>query len=148
MPASRRRSATVAVGAAALVVASLTGCSSTDYGYTQPAGYDGAAVCVDQKTGKRVDDSECKDPSHYHGSGYPSWYYLHNSQTAPGVGSAVRGGSYTAPSGNYLTGGVPKVGGGAVSGTTAGKSVPGTGGKSGSHVSRGGFGGKSGSVGG
>lgn len=140
MPASRRRSAAVAVGAAALVAASLTSCSPSPK-------YDGAAVCVDQATNKRLPDRDCNDGHRsggYYGGGYPGWYYLGGNRSAAPVGGLVSGGSYSPPAGgNYLKGGVSPSGG-TVSRSTVSKS----GSISKSGVSRGGFGGSHGSVGG
>lgn len=137
MPASRRRSAAVAVGTAALVAASLTACSPSPK-------YDGAAVCVDQTTNKRLPDTECKEGSRHYGGGYPGWYYLGGNRSAAPVGGLVSGGSYTAPAGgNYLKGGVSSAGGNVASST-----VSKSGAISKSGVARGGFGGKSGSFGG
>lgn len=101
MPAPRRRSAAVAVGTAALVVASLTGCASgTDY----------TGVCVDKRTNNRVVDKDCDD-NHVAGGSH-GWYYIPAGRTAPAVGKPVTGGVFTAPVGKSVAkGGVSAKGG-------------------------------------
>jgi hypothetical protein len=120
----QRKSATVALGITALLAPSLAACSSND-------DVDNQAVCVDQQTQERVDDSQCDDSR---GGGFGAspflWYFLGTTvgRGFPGIGQRVpAGGTYSRPPGSYRLGGVPRTGG---------------------NVPRGGFGGGSRSSGG
>jgi len=85
----RMRSASVAIGATAVVAAALSGCTvSEDY----------TTVCVDEDTMERVSDYDCDDDSY--GSGSYVWYYLGSGRRIPSVGSRVSGGSTTPPAGS------------------------------------------------
>lgn len=95
---TRRRSRTVAVGAAAVIVTGMTGCGSADE----------AGICVDRQTQQRVDDDVCDDDG-YGGSGTHGWYYIPRGGYAPGVGSRATGGSWV-PSGSVQRGGVDRSG--------------------------------------
>ena len=104
----QRKSAAVALGITALLAPSLSACSSDDE-------VDNQAVCVDQETQQRVDDSQCDDS---HGGGIGAspflWYFLGTTvgRGFPAIGQRVpAGGSYTTPSGSYRRGGVPAAGG-------------------------------------
>ena len=103
-PETRRRSASVNFGAAAVLVATLSGCSAS----AQEEDYDYAAVCADQQTQLRVnDDDDCDD------SGAYGWYYIPVGSRAPAVGESVSNGSFTAPSSDQAVclGGAPNEGG-------------------------------------
>ena len=67
-----------------------------DDGYTQYADRD-TAVCVDRRTGKRIDDSNC-ERGRSHGSA-AGWYYVGRNSALPYHGDSVRGGTYTRPAG-------------------------------------------------
>jgi hypothetical protein len=104
----QRKSAAVALGITALLAPSLSACSSDD-------DVDNQAVCVDQETQQRVDDSQCDDS---HGGGIGAspflWYFLGTAvgRGFPAIGQRVpAGGTYTTPSGSYRRGGVPAAGG-------------------------------------
>ena len=124
---SRRRSASVSVGVVAVLAAALTGCSDTQGGQGQYDDDDYAAVCVDEQTELRVDDDRCDDDGVVGGGAY-AWYYVPFGRRVQPVGSRVGGGSFNPPP----------------PGQAAHRGVPAEGGE----VSRGGFGGKSGSFGG
>ncbi len=114
----RRRSASVSLGVAAVLVATLSGCSGEEEEYEY------GAVCADQQTELRVDDDDdCDDRGSY------GWYFIPTGSRAAAVGERVSGGSFDPPPSGAATyrGGVPSEGG---------------------EVSRGGFGGESDSVGG
>ena len=115
----RRRSGSVNLGIAAVLVATLSGCS----GFEEQE-YVYGAVCADQRSQVRVDDDLCDDDSAYHG-----WYYIPVGRLATPIGARVSGGSFGAPppGATAYRGGVPGEGG---------------------TVSRGGFGGSSDSFGG
>lgn len=116
---TRRRSASVNLGVAAVLVATLSGCS----GFEEEE-YDYGAVCADEQTQVRVGDDLCDDDRDRH-----RWYYIPGGRRAASVGDRVNGGSFSAPPSSAASyrGGVPSEGG---------------------TVSRGGFGGSSDSVGG
>ena len=116
----RRRSTSVSLGVAAVLAATLTGCSAS----AGEGEYDYAAVCADQQTQQRVaDDDDCDDRGSY------AWYYIPVGSQAPAVGDRVSGGSFAAPPSDEAVcwGGAPSEGG---------------------EVSQGGFGGCSAAVGG
>ena len=117
-PALRRwRSPAVVVGATALLLGGLV---------LSNGGYDYDAVCVDDN-GTRVADDRC-DGSGHGGGGLAHWYYVRAGTTAPAIGQRATGGTTVAPDGERFsvhTGGVDSHGG---------------------TVSRGGFGGRVGSV--
>lgn len=94
-----RRSSVVVLGLTAALATTLSGCSSEpDY----------RAVCVDPATQKRLPDYDCSS-SHY-GTGH--WYYYPRGSRAAGIGSFVRGGSFSAPShGSVAKGGFSSHGG-------------------------------------
>lgn len=115
----RRRSKAVPITVAALLGSGmLAGCGSQSYDQ----------VCVDQNN-KRLSDANCDNTA----TGYTGshWYYIPRGKgyTPPAVGGQVAGGSQFAPSSGKTYSGSPASGG-------EGK------------VSRGGFGGKSGTIGG
>ena len=126
----RRRSASVTLGMTAVLATALLGCGGPDeqssggqYSGDEDDGY--GAVCVEEETQLRVDDDRCDDD---YGNGALAWYYLPLGFRVGGVGQRVTGGSFAVPPGAQVSrGGVPREGG---------------------IVSRGGFGGKSGSFGG
>lgn len=89
---TRRRSRTVAVGAAAVLVTAMSGCGSS---------YDQAGVCVDRQSQVRVSDDDCDNDS----SGSHGWYYIGRGGRAPAVGQPATGGSWVS-TGNAKTGGV------------------------------------------
>jgi len=125
-----RRSRNVAITVAALLAG-----GGIVYGSTSRHHYDYNAVCADQRTDSRASDFQCENPSYYGGSALSPyhWYYIPTNQGAyvPGVGQTIPGGtgSYLAP---------------PVAASVAKGQVKTAGGK----VTRGGFGSKSGSVGG
>ncbi len=108
----------MSLGVTAVLVATLSGCSALQ------EEYDYGGVCADGQTQLRVDDYRCDDDDGYH-----RWYYIPTGRLAQPVGERVSGGSFYLPSSSERAyrGGVPSEGG---------------------EVSRGGFGGKSESVGG
>ena len=123
---ARRRSKSVTLGITAVLATTLFGCSSSEGQYSQgqysgdDEGY--GAVCVDEDTQQRVDDDVCDGTRGF------AWYYLPIGSRALAVGQRVSGGTFTPPSGEQaFRGGVPRDGG---------------------VVSRGGFGGESGTFGG
>ena len=126
----RRRSASVTLGMTAVLATALLGCGGPDEQYSggqysgdEEDGY--GAVCVEEETQLRVDDDRCDDE---YGNGALAWYYLPLGFRVGGVGQLVTGGNFALPNGAQASrGGVPREGG---------------------VVSRGGFGGKSGSFGG
>jgi hypothetical protein len=133
MTTPRRRSATVALGVSALLAAGLAGCAS-DGSRGEDADYE--AVCVDDSTQERIDDEHCDDKAtRYHGSGAAAWYFLARGAVLPRKGGRVTGGTFREPGAGYTVrrGGAPAAGG-----TAAGDS---------DRVSRGGFGGSSGTSG-
>ena len=117
---TQRRSASVTVGVAAVLVATLSGCSAS----AEEEEYEYGAVCVDQQTQQRVgDDDDCDDGPSY------GWYYVPVGTVAPAVGETASGGVFTpAPDDEAVCyGGVPREGGevtqggfGACSGTVGG----------------------------
>jgi hypothetical protein len=123
----RRRSKAVPITVAALLGSGLlAGCGSNDKAYDQ--------VCVDNKTNTRIADARCDENNNANGTtggAGSSWYYIGRGGPygPPPIGSPPAGGSRFAPSDGKSFSGVPDTGG---TGT----------------VSRGGFGGKSGTVGG
>ena len=131
-PRARRRSASVTLGITAILATTLFGCSGSGDGsaqgqYSGDGDDDYGAVCVDEDTDVRVDDDRCDDDGYYGGGGF-AWYYLAVGSRVGPVGQRVSGGTFSLPSGEQASrGGVPRDGG---------------------VVSRGGFGGKSGSFGG
>ena len=115
---ARRRSASVTLGAAAIFAATLSGCSAGGEEYSH------GAVCADPQTERRVEDERCEDGR----SGRHGWYFLPVGTRARPVGARLNGGSFTPPPGAAVfRGGVPREG---------------------AVITRGGFGGKSGTVGG
>lgn len=81
------------------VATSLAACGQSpntdwDDGYTQYADRD-TAVCVDQRTQKRVPDEECRRG----GGSRSGWYYMGRNSAVPYHGQSVAGGSYSRPSG-------------------------------------------------
>jgi hypothetical protein len=117
---TRRRSTSVSLGVAAVLAATLTGCSAS----AGEEEYDYAAVCADQQTQQRVaDDEDCDDRGSY------GWYYIPVGTVAPAIGQRVSGGSFDPPPSAQAVclGGVPDDGG---------------------TIERGGFGGCSDTVGG
>lgn len=120
-PTTRRRSASVTLGIAAVLAATLSGCSA---GADDDVEYDYGAVCADRQTELRVnDDDDCDDRGSY------AWYYIPTGLRAAAIGERVSSGSFDPPPPDAATfrGGVPGEGG---------------------TVERGGFGGYSESVGG
>ncbi|MDP8952174.1 MAG: tRNA-dihydrouridine synthase [Actinomycetota bacterium] len=118
---TRRRSVSVTLGVAAVLAATLSGCSADAADQEE---YDYAAVCADQRTQLRVgDDDDCDESVSY------AWYYIPVGSRAPAVGERVSGGSFDPPSSGEAVcwGGAPSEGG---------------------EVSRGGFGSCSQAVGG
>lgn len=120
----RRRSLSVSVGVAAILAAALSGCSGVQGQYASDDDYDYGAACVEQETELRTYDDYCDDDRIGYG-----WYYLPIGGYAQAIGRRVSGGSFNPPppGATAFRGGIPK---------------------DGAVVSRGGFGGKSGSVGG
>ena len=116
---TRRRSSSVTLGVAAVLVATLSGCSAS----AEEGEYDYGAVCADRQTQVRVNDDLC-DAGGPHG-----WYFIPTGSRAQAVGERVSGGSFDPPPSDAAAfrGGVPSEGG---------------------VVERGGFGGTSDSVGG
>ena len=117
---TQRRSASVTVGVAAVLVATLSGCSAS----AEEEEYEYGAVCVDQNTQQRVgDDDDCDEGPSY------GWYYVPVGTVAPAVGETASGGVFTpAPDAEAVCyGGVPREGG---------------------EITQGGFGACSGAVGG
>jgi hypothetical protein len=159
MTTSRRKSSAVALGVTALLAAALTGCSSDDDRYEREYRYDASdadyeAVCVDQTTEERVPEQYCVEDdgtdgtAHgYYGGHHTHWYYVPRGYSYPGIGTKVRGGSYTRPASSYT---VRKGGGSTTTGTSGGgsssygSSDSGSYGSSDSSTTRGGFGGSSG----
>ena len=130
-PRVRRRSASVTLGITAVLATTLFGCGGPNEQYSGGQQYSGdeedgyGAVCVEEDTQLRVDDDRCDDD---YGGGVLAWYYLPLGSRVGAVGQRVSGGSFVLPAGAQASrGGVPREGG---------------------VVSRGGFGGKSGSFGG
>ncbi|WP_168581209.1 hypothetical protein [Gephyromycinifex aptenodytis] len=78
-----------------------------------------AAVCVDQETNTRVEDSQCAASSR---SSHFGWFFFAYGYTAPRVGAPINSpGSFTPPrSGTYVKGGVPRAGGLVSSSTVKG----------------------------
>ena len=115
---TRRRSASVTLGVSLALAATLSGCGQEEYTH--------GAVCADRETQERVEDEQCDDERR---GGRHGWYFIPVGGVARPVGTRVGGGTFTAPPASQpvYRGGVPR-GGGA--------------------VSRGGFGGRSGAVGG
>ncbi len=143
----RRRSQAVALGVTAvLAAASLTACGSGD----DDPQY--AGVCVDQQTGERLEDEQCRcvdpennqarddDQCRQHRTGsHVSWYFIPFGLAAARIGQRVSGGSYAPPQDrSYVAGGVAR-GGGTISKSNT---------SSGTKISRGGFGSRGGAVGG
>jgi hypothetical protein len=121
----RRRSKAVPITVAALLGSGLlAGCGSN----ANQKAYD--QVCAD-KNGQRISDANC-DGNQGVSSGMGSWYYIPRGggYNPPPVGGTVLGGSNLAPTGGTSYSGVNEQTGGV--GT----------------VNRGGFGGRSGTVGG
>ena len=116
----RRRSASVTLGVTIALATALSGCG-------QEEEYQYGAVCADRETQQRVEDEQCDDDGVR--SGRHGWYFFPVGVLAPPIGGRVGRGSFSAPPRNApaYRGGIP-AGGGA--------------------VSRGGFGGRSVSVGG
>jgi hypothetical protein len=122
----RRRSKAVPITVAALLGSGLlAGCGSN----SNQKAYD--QVCAD-KNGQRISDAKCDGSQSGGTGGIGNWYYIPRGSgyNPPPVGSPVQGGSNFAPTSGTSFSGVNETTGGA--GT----------------VNRGGFGGKSGTVGG
>jgi len=101
---TQRRSASVTIGVAAVLVATLSGCSAS----AEEEEYEYGAVCVDQNTQQRVgDDEDCDEGPSY------GWYYLSVGSLAPAVGETASGGAFNpAPDDEAVCyGGVPREGG-------------------------------------
>ncbi|MGO1049809.1 hypothetical protein [Crossiella sp. CA198] len=105
------RSVAVGAGLVSVLAAVLSGCTTE----TAADEYDHVAVCVDPRTGDRVDDGRCGDDDG--GSGGMAWFWISTSTShaAPGVGQRVNvsHGSYTRPpqTSRVQRGGVPAAGG-------------------------------------
>lgn len=103
-PKTRRRSASVTLGVAAVLVATLSGCSAS----ADEEDYEYGAICADQDTQQRVDDEDDCDEAGSYG-----WYFIPVGATAPAIGERVGDGSFAEPSRDEAVcyGGVPREGG-------------------------------------
>ncbi len=115
---TRRRSASVTIGVAAALAATLSGCGTREE-------YTHGAVCADRQTQQRVGDDRCDDGRVGGGGGLYEWYYLRAGSRAQPIGARVGGGSFTAPPSGAAVyrGGVPSEGGAVTRGGFGGRSV-------------------------
>lgn len=113
----------VSIGVTAVLAAALSGCSGEEE-------YDYGAVCAERATELRADDDLCEDGTSQYEDGTYGWYYFPVGRRAAAIGQRVSGGSFTNPSGPAYRGGIPEDGDDV------------------DKISKGGFGGKSGSFGG
>lgn len=76
-------------------------------------GSDYSRICTDSKTNQRLSDSECRSGSGY--AGAHGWYYLPAGSKAPAVGQRATGGVTSVPSGKSVSGESVSAKGGTVS---------------------------------
>ena len=101
---TRRRSTSVSLGVAAVLVATLSGCSAS----ADEEDYEYGAICVDQDTQQRVNDEDDCDEGPTYG-----WYFIPVGAIAPAIGERAGDGSFGSPSSGepVCYGGVPREGG-------------------------------------
>ncbi|WP_073154583.1 hypothetical protein [Seinonella peptonophila] len=100
----------IAMGAAVAVAMTLTASCGTD-----EENPDYVEICVDQRTGERVEDDQCEDEEHSHGGSHVHFfhYYIATQQggTIPRVGQKPTGGTTIKPQSGTIQKGAPSSGG-------------------------------------